>query len=139
MRIEENKATIRKFLQCLDKSEFDAAFTLLTEDVQWWIPSDQPGGTVLSKAVMRGLVAKFIGIFTQAPAMSPGRITAEGDRVCLEQSSRGGVTHGGNSYGNDYHLLFELRDGLICEVREYMNPLMAAPLMAELEALRGGA
>jgi ketosteroid isomerase-like protein len=84
---------------------------------------------------MRGMVAKFVNIFAQAPAMTPGRITAEGDRVCVEQSSRGGKTHGGNSYGNDYHMLFKLRDGLICEVREYMNPLMAAPLMAELAAL----
>jgi ketosteroid isomerase-like protein len=121
-------------LQYLEKSDFDGAFALLTEDVQWWIPGDQLGGTVLTKAVMRGMVAKFIDVFTQAPAMTLGRITAEGDRVCVEQSSRGGKTHGGNDYGNDYHMLFELRDGLICEVREYMNPLMAAPLMAELGA-----
>ncbi len=135
MDIEQNKATVRKFLQLLDNGQFDGAFALLAEDAQWWFPSDQPGGTVLTKAAMRGLVAKFVGIFSEAPAMTPGRITAEGDRVCLEQSSRGGKTHGGNSYGNDYHMLFELRDGLICEVREYMNPLMAAPLMAELDAL----
>ncbi len=137
MSIEENKATVHKFLEGMEKGDLDGAFTLLTEDVQWWIPGDQPGGTVLTKAVMRGLVAKFMGILTQAPATTRGRITAEGDRVCVEQSSRVGKTHGGNSYGNDYHMLIELRDGLICEVREYMNPLMAAPLMAELGALGG--
>jgi len=69
-----------------------------------------------------------------APAMTPRPITAEADRVCVEQSTRGG-----NSYGDDYHMLFQLRDGLIYEVREYMNPLMAAPLMGELAAMGGSA
>jgi ketosteroid isomerase-like protein len=36
-------------------------------------------------------------------------------------------------------MLFQLRDGLIYEVREYMNPLMAAPLMGELAAMGGSA
>jgi ketosteroid isomerase-like protein len=49
MSIEQNKAAVRKFLQLPDNSDFDGAFALLTEDAQWWIPNDQPGGTVLPK------------------------------------------------------------------------------------------
>ena len=61
-------------------------------------------------------------------------MTAEEDRVCVEQTARGGITRGGLSYANDYHLLFRLRDGLIVEVREYMNPLMIAGVTAEMAA-----
>ena len=61
-------------------------------------------------------------------------MTAEEDRVCVEQTARGGMTRGGVAYANDYHMLFRLRDGLIVEVCEYMNPLMIAGVSAEMAA-----
>ena len=138
MSIEHNKRIVREFFAHLHHSEFDEAFALLTSDATWWIPTQEPGGMSLSKQAMRSGIDQFYRVFAQAPVMTPGRMTAEEDRVCLEQISRGGKTRSGVSYGNDYHMLFQFRDGLICEVREYMNPLLAAPLMAELNASSAG-
>lgn len=136
MSVEANKQTVRAFFRHLESGALDDAFALLTPDATWWIPTDQPGGVALPKDVMRGGVADFYGVFAHQPEMTQLRMTAEDDRVCLEQISRNGRTHGGVSYGNDYHMLFQLRDGLICEVREYMNPVLAAGLMAEMQANR---
>jgi ketosteroid isomerase-like protein len=136
MAVDDNKQTVKRFYEHLDGQEFDLAFALMIPDATWWIPSDKPGGTILSKEAMRAGIGTFYSLFMQMPSMEYGRMTAEGDRVCLEQTSRGGRTRGGASYGNDYHMLFQFRDGLIAEVREYMNPLLGVALMAELGALR---
>jgi len=47
---------------------------------------------------------------------------AEGDRVAVEIRHRGlGIR--GQPYQTDYHLSFQLRDGLIREVHEYLDSL----------------
>ena len=135
MSVEANKQTVKQFFDYMGRGDADGAFSLLTPDAIWWIPSDQPGGTTIPRHVMEGSVGAFFSVFEKPPVMESGRMTAEGDRVCLEQTARGGITKGGASYGNDYHMLFQFRDGLICEVREYMNPLLSAPVAAEIQAM----
>jgi ketosteroid isomerase-like protein len=49
-------------------------------------------------------------------------ITAEGDRVAVEVEADG-TTASGKNYHNSYHFLFQLRDGEIVAVREYMDTL----------------
>lgn len=134
MNLEDNKKTVCALFDYLEQGDVEAGFALLTEDATWWFPSDEPGGMTLSKQQMRQAVDDFGRALKIMPAMVRGRLTAEGNRVCLEQHSRGGQSHGGASYGNDYHMLVELRDGKICEVREYMNPLLARVLTAEMQA-----
>ncbi|WUD62868.1 nuclear transport factor 2 family protein [Nocardia sp. NBC_00511] len=45
---------------------------------------------------------------------------ADGDRVIVEETMSATLANG-NSYRNDYCFVFELRDGLIHRVREYMD------------------
>ena len=44
----------------------------------------------------------------------------EEDRVAVEASSDG-VHISGKRYQNNYHFLFEFKDGLICQLKEYMD------------------
>ena len=132
MSAEANKQIVLAFSQHMAAGEYERAFALLAPDATWWIPGNEVGGVTFSKEVMRGAIVAYLGAFERPPVMELHRITAEGDRVSLEQTSRGGRTRGGASYGNDYHLLFRFRDGLIAEVREYMNPLLGAALAAEI-------
>ena len=134
MSIEDNKRVTRKFLELLHKQAIDDAFALLAPDATWWIPNDKAGGVTIPKDHMRPGVTAFVSIFAQQPDNEIGRMTAEEDRVSVEQTARNGRTRGGFTYANDYHLLFRLRDGLIVEVREYMNPLLGAGMMAEISA-----
>jgi ketosteroid isomerase-like protein len=134
MSSQSNKALAIQFFDKIDAGNFDAAFALMSDDATWWFPTDTPGGLKLSKEAMRGAIAGFEKAFKTAPQMERGRITAEDDRVCIEQQSRGGVTHGGATYANDYHILMVVRDGEISEVREYMNPMLGQALMAEMQS-----
>ncbi|HEY6870671.1 MAG TPA: nuclear transport factor 2 family protein [Novosphingobium sp.] len=139
MSTQSNKQIVQRFFELMSRFEVEAGFALLAPDATWWIPTDRPGGLTVTKAEMLGSVGAFTRAFAQAPVTAFGRMVAEGNLVCLEQTTRGGRTHGGTEYGNDYLLLVELRDGLITEVREYMNPVLAAGLMAEMAQAGGPA
>lgn len=137
MSAESNKQIVSRFFDFVDANDFDSAFAMMADDATWWFPTAEVGGMTVSKQVMRGMVSGFDGVFRDLPRMVRDRMFAEGDLVCLQQHSRGGVTHGGATYENDYLMLVALRDGMITEIREYMNPMMAAGVTAEIEAAAG--
>jgi ketosteroid isomerase-like protein len=134
MSIEQNKQTVRSFFERMDGGDIDGAFELVADDAKWWIPNDQPGGMTLAKSEIQGTVGFFFGAFKKAPEMIEGAIVAEGDALSMLRTGRGGKTHGGHEYNNDYHMFFRFRDGKIIEVREYMNPLLAVELASEIQA-----
>ncbi len=47
-------------------------------------------------------------------------MTAEGERVAVEASSSG-VHASGQRYKNQYHFLFEFRNGRVLHLKEYMD------------------
>jgi ketosteroid isomerase-like protein len=49
---------------------------------------------------------------------------ADGDVVVVEERMRASLANG-DAYDNDYCFVFELEDGLICRVREYMDTAKA--------------
>ena len=133
MSAEANKKVVQQFCDAMAAADPAAAFALLTPDAIWWIPTDQLGGVTRTAQQMSGGVSAFVAIFQRFPKFSVTSMTAEDDRVSVEQNSREGLTHGGAAYGNDYHMFFRLKDSKIIEVKEYMNPIMAGPIMAELQ------
>jgi uncharacterized protein len=56
--------------------------------------------------------------------------TAEGNRVAVEVEAQG-LWSNGRTYHNTYHFLFELRDGLITTIREYMDSLTVFDILQE--------
>lgn len=136
MSTEENKRVVKKFQDLLAQQAFDEAFALLAPGATWWVPTDKPGGMLIPKDTMQQMVGSFLKIFVQSPVFEVQSMTAEEDRVCVQQTGRNGRTRGGAAYDNDYHMLFRLRDGLIIEVREYMNPLLVGAVTAELQGAK---
>ena len=133
MSIEENKRLALRVFVLLYKPAIAEAFAMMSPDAVCWIPTDQPGGATMSAGEMRqGAVACF-NAFSEKPHTRTSLIAAEADRVCVELVSRGGRTHRGATYDNDYCIWLRFREGLIVEYREYGNPLLLAPLMAELK------
>lgn len=134
MTEQDNKAKALQFVQLMGRAEAEAAFRLMAEDAVWWTPTDAPGGADIPLDRMKGAIGGFFGVFATLPVFEVQGVLAEGDCVCIRQTSRGGITRGGAPYGNDYLMLLRFRDGLIVEVREYMNPILAAPLMQEMQS-----
>lgn len=137
MPTENNKLVVMQFQQALAAGQAGAALALMAPEATWWIPGAEPGGVTMTKEAMAPVLHSFLGVFRQMPGFEVLSITAEGDRVVLQQSARGGMTHGGAAYGNDYLILFELRDGMIMRIREYLNPILSGPIAAELQGHAG--
>jgi uncharacterized protein len=103
-----------------------AAF--FTEDAEWLAPAGNATAVALdvpSHMVGRNAIAHFIAndfprLFVRDVAVDLRGFYADGDRVVVEETMRATLADG-NAYVNDYCFVFELRDGLICRVREYMD------------------
>jgi len=123
MNTEKSREIVLAFADRFARGNMAAALALLADDATWWV-AGQPGHFAL--AGQRGkaeLPALFQWIGTALPAgveVTIRGVTAEGGRVALEVEARG-VSAGGGNYCNQIHFLFEVRDGHIYSVREYLD------------------
>jgi ketosteroid isomerase-like protein len=129
-----NKAIVHAFYEKMNQLDAPGMLALMAEDATWWIPTDTIGGVTNSKQQMAVILAAMFAVYAQGPRMEIGRLVAEGDWVCAEVKARESRTKGGVQYENDYLMFFTIRKGLICEVREFLNPLFVGPLAAEVAA-----
>lgn len=99
---------------------------LFTDDAEWLAP---PGNAMARLSGTHHLVGKerivwfltqeFPAVFADVTVVF-GAVLAEGDTVVVEERMRGRLASG-RQYDNEYCFLFELRDGLIHRVREYLD------------------
>ncbi|MBB5825843.1 nuclear transport factor 2 family protein [Micromonospora carbonacea] len=128
MGIDENKAIVQRYYDHVSRGERAEADALFADDATWWvagIPEQFPiaGQRSLTEhqAMLREKLAPRLpnGVRTTITGM-----TAEGDRVAVEMENFA-RTASGRIYNNRFHLLFEIRDGRIHAVREYLDTLHA--------------
>jgi len=134
MNLDDNKQLVRDYIDCVNRGDGTAIRNLLSEDFlfksmprnpEWmkyrWGPDEFaaiPG--MMAEQMKKPLVMTLLGL------------TAEGDRVCAETESHGELLDG-RVYENNYHFVFEIRDGRITEVREYSCSYTAAKVFGNFE------
>ncbi|MBF6173515.1 nuclear transport factor 2 family protein [Nocardia blacklockiae] len=99
-----------------------------TADAEWLAPAGNATAVALggpSHLVGREVITRFLAedfgkLFVGDVAVEFHGFYADGDRVIVEETMRATLP-GGNTYVNDYCFVFELRDGQIHRVREYMD------------------
>ena len=60
------------------------------------------------------------GVEGGAIRLTPEAFTAEGERVAVETESYAELKNG-RTYNNHYHFVFEVRDGMIQSIKEYLD------------------
>jgi uncharacterized protein len=101
---------------------------MFTEDAEWVAPNGNATALALngpSRIVGREQIAQTFGnevwkLFTADIKVEFRGVYAEGDIVIVEQRMRATLANG-NAYDNDYCFVFEVENGLIRRVREYMD------------------
>ena len=73
-----------------------------------------------SKAQIQGAAGQIYEVFPQGIQFTLDALTAEGERVAVEAHSQGRHVSG-KLYTNEYHFLFEFRDGKLAVLKEYMD------------------
>ncbi len=122
--LEDNKKIVEQLLQKLSSGDVENVLELLHEDVAWWISGHIEGisGTY-SRLEMGELLGGIGSTFKDGVVkLTPTSMLAEGKRVAVEAESSGELNNG-RHYKNLYHFLFEIEDGKIKSVKEYMDTM----------------
>ncbi|GAA5176373.1 hypothetical protein GCM10023321_84600 [Pseudonocardia eucalypti] len=119
---------VRDAFQALASNDPDRISSVLTEDAEWLSPPgnatavalDATNHMVGSKAIARFFAEDFPRLFARDVAVAFHGMHTDGERVTVEATMTATLANG-NPYDNDYCFVFELRDGLIHRVREYVD------------------
>ncbi|MBD3007235.1 nuclear transport factor 2 family protein [Streptomyces sp. 5-10] len=129
---EQNKETVRAFIDALNRQDLDGLGALLTDDATWTVCArDIPAaGSHGKKALLGRVLPTAMAIFEPGePKTEITRMIAEGDMVSAEMVSHGRLRHGA-VYSNQYSHMYEIHLGRITAVREYTDTDYAGKIMA---------
>ena len=133
MSAEKNKNVVLSFFENFSAGKVDAALAMLADTATWWVAGN-PEKFVLAGTKTKAQFTELLnGIGAAMPKglrVTPKGLTAEGDRVAVEAESYG-ETATGKVYNNLYHFLFEVRDGKIQAVREYLDTMHAKEVLVD--------
>ncbi len=128
------KDAILAFFKAVATKDTAALANSLTEDAVYEIPFSESGSTEPGQFRRYAGAAAVVEFWTATTANGPKSlgpedvelsVNADGSKVFIEQ--RGNmVLSDGRPYRNRYVFRFSIRDGRICHVREYFNPVTAA-------------
>jgi len=115
-----NKAIITCFFEALNKGDVDFVVDAYAADgcVQTM------GNTLISGVFSREQIAAsasgIFDVFPEGLTFTALGMVGEGDKVAVEATSEGKHISG-KTYTNQYHFLFEFRDGKLLRLKEYMD------------------
>src|SRR4051812_46408396 len=116
-----NRETIERYVDALQQGGEIAGF--FAEDASWTLAGRLPlSGTYKGRdAILNDFFGQVRTLYEPGSVrLTVTSLTAEGDRVALEWTSRA-RTASGEPYENQCAALFTLADGRIAAVREYMD------------------
>lgn len=117
-----NKKLVAEFMEVFSSGDVEAILGYLAPTATWWVAGTIDGisGTKTKeefRAMLSGLSANTR---SGAIALKPLAWTAEGSRVAVETESYSEMTNG-RVYNNLYHFVFEIHDGQITAVKEFLD------------------
>jgi ketosteroid isomerase-like protein len=121
-----NKALIREYFARVESGDPRLA-ELLDDDVVWWVPQGSKlGGTRRGKPQVLEVMTEGLALYSREHPfrIEVEQVVAEEDWVCVQFTIEA-RTAGGRDYRNHYHMAFELRDGRIVRVNEYVDTAYA--------------
>ena len=124
-----SEKTVFDFFETLSSGDLDALALLLHEDMSWEPMVKEIPGAGLHQGrdkVLNEFLAPVRGAFRPGePKSTINGIVSDGDHVMVEARAIG-YRADGKLYDNLYAWAFELKDGKILRVREYMDSLYTA-------------
>ena len=120
-------------LDALSRADLDWVRANYAEDLTLWTAGSLPFSGSRGKAAALEGMPQILGLFPEGLRFEITALTAEGERVAIEATSRG-TTFRGDLYEQEYHFLLRARDGKVVEFREYMDTELARRVLVGDEA-----
>jgi ketosteroid isomerase-like protein len=117
-----NKRSIRGAFEALGRSDPRPLIDLMTDDFAWIVEGQSKFSRRFDgrAVVQRDLLAPLFATFATPYRFAIEEIIAEGNRVVI--LGRGAVrTRWGKDYNNHYCFVIRMADGLMTELREYLD------------------
>lgn len=124
MTADEKKQVVLDHLDAMSKGEYARALACFAQDGKWWTAGSFGGWK--NKAEMQEIFGQMPAFFPKGIQMTADRFITEGDWLAVEAHSYAPVTGAGKVYQQQYHFLFEVRDGKLHTVKEYLDTQLIA-------------
>jgi len=121
---EPNKQVVIRFIQAMGTSDAATAATCLAPDAFTLAKGFGKFAGVRRYDTIVGTIAAFKELVPTGLTPTIHTVTAEGDRVIVEFEGNATLVNG-ESYNNQYCMVFTLLDGKIKQVNEYFCTLLA--------------
>ncbi|MGW0803973.1 nuclear transport factor 2 family protein [Nonomuraea sp. NPDC002799] len=128
MTSEQSRDLVQRAWRAFSTRDQAQIAAFFTEEAEWLAPPRNATALALGgsphmvgrEAIVHFLTVDFHRMFVADVSLTFRGFYADGDVVVVEETMDATLA-GGNVYRNDYCFVFELRDGLIHRVREYMD------------------
>ena len=124
MGLAENKQMVRDWVKALSAGDADRICAMYAPDLRYYVVGDWPLGGHFGREYMENNCRDIFTVFPEGLAFKTERLVAEGDWVCLEMRSEGRHVSG-HDYANHYTYWFEIKDGRITQLKEWLDTLRA--------------
>lgn len=124
VKLVDDYFAVLSTLDAENKRDLDAQVGFLAPDVSYSIPFLKTPVHLSGREAVRAFFASLQGAFSEIRyARERTLVDVESGVVIVEMTSERVMTKDGSRYANAYVLIFTIRDGLICDFREYLDPL----------------
>jgi uncharacterized protein len=129
MSAEQNKELVTKTWQALAGGDIKTAFNNMADNVSWLIPGNGPvSGLKRGKEEIMTFMSGIGQVFPEGLKSEIRKTYADGDAVIIELTNRGKVSNG-KFYENEYCFVFEVENGKIRRIREYVDTQKAQSIL----------
>ncbi len=121
---EHNKQIVLNFIAAMGKGDAQAAAPCIAEDTFTLAKGFGKFAGVRTHDTILATIGAFHQLMPKGMEPNILSVTAEGDRVVVEFEGNG-ILSNGESYCNQYCMVFMLREGRIRQVNEYFCTILA--------------
>ena len=115
-----NKALVERFFGAMNSGDVDFIVNSYAEGGQLQTMGNTLISGTFSKEQITASAGGIFDVFPGGISFTIDSMIAEGDRVAVEAHSEGQHVSG-QIYSNEYHFLFQFRDGKLLKLKEYMD------------------
>lgn len=118
--VTANKATVSAFFEAMNSGDVPRIVAAYAEDGCLHTMGNTLISGVFPKAQIAAAAAGIYEVFPRGITFTVIDMVGDGDKVAVEASSDGEHVSG-QTYSNEYHFLFQLENGKIKRLKEYMD------------------
>lgn len=117
---QTNKAQVARFFEALNSGDIDTVVDIYADDGTVTTMGNTLISGTFGKEQIADAARRALEVFPDGLTFKVTDMVAEGNKVAVEAESEGEHVSG-KIYSNEYHFLFEFRDGHLLRLREYMD------------------